>query len=82
MDGGDLDPRRRRWLTVLWCSFLTASVATMLFFAFVDPAADFGGTRTAAYSAGFLFFWLICAIASAMTAWLMTPSRSDYHEPR
>ena len=77
----DAGPPGRAWLTALWCSFLAAALATMLFFAFVDPApavallqptGDAPG-RTALYSLGFLFFWAFCALAAGLTAWMMRP---------
>lgn len=57
----------------------------MVFFAFVDPTpavavlkpTDALPERTELYSVGFLFFWLICALASTLTAWLLTPSRTN-----
>ena len=75
------EPAARAWLTALWCSFLAASVATMLFFAFVDPApvvallepTGAAPERTALYSIGFLFFWTFCALAAGLTAWLLRP---------
>ncbi len=73
------EPPGRAWLTALWCSFLAASLATLLFFAFVDPApvvallqpTDTAPGRTALYSLGFLFFWTFCALAAGLTAWLL-----------
>lgn len=48
-----------------WISFLSASVATMLFFAFVDPLVLVDAinvesieSRNAGYAIGFFFFWL------------------------
>lgn len=78
--GVELAPRSRLSLVVLWCSFLSASIATTVFFAFVDPAPIIAVLtptgalpgRTALYSLGFLFFWLVCALASALTAWLVS----------
>ena len=75
------DPTLRAGLTALWCSFLAASVATLLFFAFVDPApvvavltpTDALPSRTALYSLGFFFFWSMCALAAGLTAWLLRP---------
>jgi hypothetical protein len=75
------EPTGRVWLTALWCSFLAACLATMLFFAFVDPAQVVAllrptvaaPGRTALYSIGFLFFWLFCALAAGLTAWLLRP---------
>lgn len=75
----------RRWsrnaqavATVVWISFLSASVATMLFFAFFDPQdlldlydPDLGIGRQGGYAIGFFFFWFIAAGCSAVTAWLV-----------
>jgi hypothetical protein len=71
----------RAWLTALWCSFLAASLATLVFFAFVDPtpvvallqSTGAAPGRTALYSLGFLFFWTVCALAAGLTAWLLRP---------
>ena len=71
----------RAWLTAIWCSFLSASLATVLFFAFVDPSpvvallqpTGAAPGRTALYSIGFFFFWAFCALAAALTAWLLRP---------
>ena len=88
VDGGDevedlgrpreLGSRGRVFFTVMWCSFLAASVATMVFFAIVDPApfvdaptAD-GASRMTLYSLGFFFFWAICAGTAALTAFMLT----------
>jgi len=76
-----IGPRSRRALTIIWCAFLAASVATMLFFAFVDPAPVVALLRptavipdpTTLYSLGFLFFFAVCGLASALTAWLLSP---------
>ena len=67
----------------LWPSFLAASVATMVFFAFLDPllfgeAADSPGwleNRMAGYAAGFFFFWAICTLSSALTLYLVRTAR-------
>jgi len=66
----------RVFFTVAWCSFLVASVATVLCFAFVDPAPFADLSRTAAYSFGFLFFWAVCALSAAVTAWMLNPPGS------
>ena len=63
---------------VVWISFLVAAIGTMLFFALFDPV-DLSGIfdddldigREAGYAAGFFFFWLLTAIASGVTAWLV-----------
>ncbi len=63
---------------VVWISFLTAAVGTMLFFAVFDPV-DLGGIfdpdlevgRDAGYAAGFFFFWILSAASAGVTAWLV-----------
>ena len=75
-------PRGRAVLTIAWCSFLTASVATMLLFALVDPApmaqavgaAAAPADRTARYSFGFLFLWVIGAASAGLSAWMLAPA--------
>ena len=62
--------------TVIWISFLAASVATMLFFALFDPVELFATVgiamgAQAGYAVGFFFFWFISAGCSAVTAWLV-----------
>ena len=63
---------------VVWISFLSAAIATMLFFAVFDPVAlfqmlgdDVEVGREAGYAAGFFFFWVLAAGCSAVTAWLV-----------
>jgi len=52
----------RRWMAILWPSFLMAGVLEMLVFALVDPAdlhwhgADLDWSRPAVYSAAFFVF--------------------------
>ncbi|NOR37902.1 MAG: hypothetical protein GQ577_14245 [Woeseiaceae bacterium] len=64
--------------TVIWISFLAASVATMLFFAVFDPTeliatlnVDIDIGRQSGYAVGFFFFWIVSAGCSAVTAWLV-----------
>lgn len=74
--------------TVVWISFLTAAVATMLFFAMfdptevlatIDPELEVG--HQAGYAFGFFFFWVIAAGCSGVTAWLVrtAPKRDAEH---
>jgi len=63
---------------VVWISFLSAAIGTMVFFALFDPE-DLSGVfdedldigRDAGYAVGFFFFWVLTAICSAVTAWLV-----------
>lgn len=80
--------RRRSWgldlALVLWPSFLAACAASLLFFAAVDPTMlrDAGPhlfaelDREAGYALGFLFFWSISAVASALSVYLIRTSGS------
>ena len=83
--------RSRPWGTqaqvaaaVLWPSFLAACFATMLFFAFVDPGLlhegpmpDIELTRSTAYGVTFFFFWLVGALSSAVSVYLIRTSHMD-----
>lgn len=74
--------------TVVWISFLSAAVGTMVFFAVFDPV-DLSGVfdedltidRDAGYAAGFFFFWLLSLACSALTAFLVrtAPKRDAKH---
>ncbi len=76
--------RKRAFATSVWASFLSACLATMLFFALFDPQQllaaspelrSFTQNIQAIYSIGFFFFWVICAVAAGTCAWLVTTSR-------
>lgn len=70
---------------VVWASFLSACVATLVFFAFVDPTLIGDDDRPpvwipdrkTGYAIGFFFFWLMCAFASAFTAYLVETRSTD-----
>jgi Na+-driven multidrug efflux pump len=70
---------------VVWASFLAACLATMVFFAFIDPLLignddappRWARDRMTGYATGFFFFWLICALASAFTAFMVETRRAD-----
>ena len=74
--------------TVVWISFLSAAVGTMVFFAIFDPVdlssvfdEDLDIDRDAGYAAGFFFFWLLSLTCSALTAFLVrtAPKRDAKH---
>jgi hypothetical protein len=68
---------------VVWPSFLAACVASLLFFAAVDPELLrdagprlFAGIdREAGYAVGFFFFWGIGALASTLSVYLIRTDR-------
>ena len=73
-------PLAQRLGAVLWPSFFAAGVATMVFFAFVDPLAlrdmtfpDLPLTRKLGYSLGFFMFWIATAASSLFTSILLCP---------
>ena len=67
-------PMAQRVGAILWPSFFAAGVATMVFFAFVDPLAlrdmtfpEIEISRGLGYSIGFFMFWLATAASSLFT---------------
>ena len=75
------DSLARRIGSIVWPSFFAAGVATMVFFAIVDPL-DLAQitwprveiSRQAGYTLGFLMFWMCTASACLFTALLIAPS--------
>ena len=70
-------PMAQRLGAILWPSFFAAGVATMVFFAFVDPVALRDATfpslqidRELGYTLGFFAFWIATGSASTFT-WLL-----------
>jgi hypothetical protein len=69
---------------VLWPSFLAACLASLLFFAAVDPQLLLAeGPRIlsglepeAGYALGFLFFWGVSATASTLSVYLIRTARA------
>lgn len=83
MAAADHPPRPlvQRVGAVLWPSFFAAGVATMVFFAFVDPLelrdmtfASVAITRGLGYSIGFFMFWIATASSSLFTWLLLRPA--------
>lgn len=78
----ELPPRARTIGVIVWCSFLAASGATMIVFAFLDPNAFAQGVvpawwsgRHAVYAIGFIFFWLVAACSAALTIYIAHTDR-------
>lgn len=74
---------------VMWTSFLVACVATMLFFAFVDPR-DLAEILNypwwlpnvmTTYALGFFGFWFIAASAASLTAYMLDTSHEHFPPP-
>ena len=66
-------PRIHKCIAVLWPSFLTAVIATGLFFSAFDPAellpfnADLEISHMGIYTIGFFLFWLLTAVSGIGT---------------
>jgi hypothetical protein len=74
-------PLAQRIGAIAWPSFFAAGVATMVFFAFVDPLdlrdmtfPDAEITRSMGYTIAFFMFWLATASSSLFTWLLLRPS--------
>ena len=74
-------PLAQRVGAVLWPSFFAAGVATLVFFAFVDPLTlrdmtfpDLAISREFGYPLGFFMFWLATAASSLFTWILLRPA--------
>ena len=72
-------PNIQKIIVILWPSFLMAGIATILFFAAVDPV-DLGPVigiddidRLEFYSIGFFSFWLLTGCSSSLTRFFEKP---------
>jgi hypothetical protein len=81
----ELSARQRDIAVAGWCSFLIAAVATMVFFAFIDPMtlAEAAGPplpldRMSGYALGFFFLWALTGASAALTLYL---TRTSHAEP-
>lgn len=80
-------PLAQRLGAVLWPSFFAAGVATMVFFAFVDPLTlrdvtfpEMPFSRELGYTIGFFMFWIATAASSLFTSILLCPA-SRFNRP-
>jgi hypothetical protein len=66
-------------IAVLWPSFLTSGVATILFFTAFDPqlivsVSGYGEiTRLGGYTIGFFLFWMLTSISCLLTCYFQRP---------
>jgi hypothetical protein len=77
--------KRRSLMLILWPSFLMAGVASAVVFALIDPldVAIFGyfrPNRDVLYAAGFFFFWLIAALSSLLTLFMLPSKQEAQHD--
>jgi hypothetical protein len=68
-------PLTQKVISILWPSFLTAGLATILFFTAFDPElivaiSGYGEiSRMAGYTIGFFLFWLLTSSSCALTCY-------------
>ena len=69
-------------IAILWPSFLTSGVATILFFVVFDPQAlslSSGYSpisRLGGYSIGFFLFWLLTSTTCALSCYFQRPCQN------
>ena len=69
-------PVIQRVIAILWPSFITAGIATILFTTAFDPQIiffDYDVSRIAIYSKTFFIFWLFGAVTSMATCFFLRP---------
>lgn len=72
----DAIPLIQRIVAILWPSFITAGIATILFTTAYDPAVIFVEhdiSRLGFYSIIFFLFWAFGAITAATTCYFLKP---------
>lgn len=72
-------PTTQKVIAVLWPSFLTSGVATILFFTAFDPELlmNVSGyepvSRMGGYTIGFFLFWLLTSSTCVLTCYFQRP---------
>lgn len=72
-------PRIQKMVAIFWPSFLTAGVATILFFTAFDPQllmaiSGYGEiSRLGGYTVGFFLFWLLTSSTCMLTCYFQRP---------
>ena len=69
-------PLIQRVVAILWPSFITAGIATVLFTTAFDPTVIFIGydvSHLGGYTICFFLFWVFGAITSASTCYFLKP---------
>jgi len=72
-------PMIQKVIAVLWPSFLTSGVATILFFTAFDPqlivsVSGYGEiTRLGGYTIGFFLFWILTSSSCLLTCYFQRP---------
>jgi len=71
-------PVMQKVIAIMWPSFLTAGVATILFFTAFDPELlmamrGYEITRLGGYTIGFFLFWLLTSSSCFLTCYFQRP---------
>lgn len=72
-------PKIQKIVAIFWPSFLTAGLATILFFTAFDPqllmqVSGYGHvSRLGGYTIGFFLFWALTASTCALTCYFQKP---------
>ena len=69
-------PVVQRVVAILWPSFITAGIATILFNTAFDPEVlfvDYDISRLGAYSISFFLFWIFGALTALATCFFLRP---------
>lgn len=75
-------PVIQKVIAVLWPSFLTAGIATILFFTAFDPELLMSSagyepiSRLGGYTIGFFLFWILTATTCVLTCYFQRPCDS------
>lgn len=76
-------PKIQKLVAVFWPSFLTAGLATILFFTAFDPqllmeVSGYGHiSRIGGYTIGFFLFWVLTASTCALTCYFQKPCHKN-----
>ncbi len=76
-------PKIQKVVAVFWPSFLTAGLATILFFTAFDPqllmqVSGYGHvSRIGGYTVGFFLFWILTATTCALTCYFQKPCNGN-----
>ena len=74
-------PQIQKIIAIMWPSFLTAGVATILFFTAFDPrlimqVSGYGDiSRLGGYTMGFFIFWILTSVSCALTCYFQRPCK-------
>ncbi|MCK5395885.1 MAG: hypothetical protein KAJ32_07825 [Gammaproteobacteria bacterium] len=69
-------PVIQRVIAILWPSFITAGIATIIFTTAFDPEiifVDYDISRLGVYTISFFLFWLLGAVTAISTCFFLKP---------